>query len=717
MRSFLPFIKKLFGDREQVAAQYEIKSPQQSLNTNDKNFYIVIVSSMVLIIFLIACLIIRYAIFGTLSAPAIIAVLAISLVPIFSVFEKRMKLAGIYLAIVGATLVPFAAYQEGGLYSIPVVWFPAVPLIAMFFVGIRSGIAFAFVVVSEIVAFWLFHEMQAAFVAQQLNAEPFMFRYAAVATIAVTVFSTCLAGLSRWNESVAYQKLKDSENQFRLLSSGIPVMVWRINSDMKLDYANRNFKKFLGRRNFDNLKSIIKDQEYRKVFTTFLNAWKSRSAFKMEFSCLDAAGRTRWLTCAGVPRKYGHIGLLGFVGVCIDITEQKTKEEALKAAKVKIEQENVAKSNFLAALSHEVRTPMGIIIGYAELLKENRLIPEDCRKHLTVVDRNAKHLLELLNNVLSLSKIEANAFKHDIKTFSLREEIKNTLEPFQFITHNKGVKFSIDISKNVPSDFVESDQLLVRQVLFNLVSNAVKFTSTGSVIVKVDAVRVDDFKMKIIVKVIDTGIGVDRDEQDTIFQPFIQSKSTAMRKFGGTGLGLALSRSLATVLDGNVYIESSEPNQGSIFVFDFLVGAEIVKNLTNKLKSSKRFEVDLRGYNLLIADDIEENRELYSTFLRKAGAKVSLANDGLDAVEKAKSGNFDTILMDVQMPEMDGLEATRILRKKGINVPIIALSAHTRQDDRQNCISAGCNDYVSKPVLPSLLIQKIKEMSFFQELH
>ncbi len=713
-KSRQPFFSKINSDDE---GNFLGTNPSIS---DDQRFLIVLVCSMVLIILLLVNLINRYFIFGTLSAPAVLAMLAVSLVPLFSPIKGRVRYSGIYLAGVGSILLPFAAYQEGGLMSVPVLWFPAIPLIAMFFSGIRAGLTFTTLIVFEVAVFWMIHENSPGiFSTVTSHRDPQMFRYAACAAIAVTFFSSCLAALSRLYESAAYRELSESENQFRLLASGIPVMVWRINKLRKLDFANRNLKLFLGRRDFDHLKTVIRNEDYRKVMTVFLDAWRKQAPFKVEFCCQDATNRVRWVSCTGVPRKFESRGFLGYVGVCIDITDRKTKEAALTAAKNKSEKENMAKSNYLASLSHEIRTPMGIIIGYTELLRENNSVPDDFRRHLDVVDRNAKHLLELLNNVLDLSKLEANSFQLDLKPVNIRKEILDTLEPFQFMAQRKSIQLLIHLDDSIPQRDVMLDPLQMRQIIVNLVSNAVKFTNKGEIRVKVMAsvhsgMTFDEKpKRHFEIRVSDTGVGISPDETSLIFRPFVQAKGSEF--LGGTGLGLALSQKLARIMGGDVFLEKSKPNRGSTFVFQF--ATEDASDATfENVPSSALVALPahgslLQGCRLLVADDVTENRVLLKTLLAEAGAEVELAGNGIEVLEQVSRSKFDLILMDIKMPLMDGLQTTRLLRKDGVTVPIVAHSAHTFSHERGDCIAAGCDDFISKPFSTQALVMKIKSLT------
>ncbi len=401
----------------------------------------------------------------------------------------------------------------------------------------------------------------------------------------------------------------------------------------------------------------------------------------------------------------------------IDVTE-------LVRARRKAEDASVAKSSFLANMSHEIRTPMTAILGFAEIVENSLECCDVCPKHqgcatriqnqenIQIIHRNGEHLLELINGILDLSKIEAGKMETEhiaCCPVQLVEEAASLVRPKAI---EKGL--SLDVRHDWPlPETILSDPVRIRQILVNLAANAVKFTDKGSVTITVRC-RTDapPGRTRIDFDVTDTGVGVTDEQLGRIFQPFTQADSSMTRKYGGTGLGLAISKKLAQVMDGDITAKS-RPGEGSTFSFTLEAALpqharmldsleDVAPRACHAARPNLSQSVRLRG-RILLAEDGPDNQLLISTILRKAGAHVELAANGREAYDKAMAAMsagacYDAILMDMQMPEMDGYEATRQLRLKGYAAPIIALTAHAMASDRAKCLAAGCDEYATKPV-------------------
>ncbi len=367
-----------------------------------------------------------------------------------------------------------------------------------------------------------------------------------------------------------------------------------------------------------------------------------------------------------------------------------------------------AKSLFLANMSHEIRTPLNGIIGMSNLLHDI-VETEEQKQKVSVIEYSAETLISLVNDILDFSKIEAGKLELDLENFNIQEMLKNTCELFLLKSKEKSVELKYEIADNVPQ-FVESDQVRIRQILINLINNAVKFTNKGWVLVTMtkDSDRNNELVIKF--EILDTGIGISAENQTKLFNAFTQSDASFTRKFGGTGLGLAISKHLAHLLGGEIGVVS-ELDKGSKFWFTVAAkyGVEPPKSMENK-------PVERIGkLNILLAEDNSVNILVATQVIEKAGYQVSVAKNGKEAFEAYQKGKFDLILMDIMMPEMDGMEATWLIRQyeKEFNltpVPIIALTANVVKEDQKKYIQAGMDDFISKPIKPDALVEKINQL-------
>jgi PAS domain S-box-containing protein len=420
----------------------------------------------------------------------------------------------------------------------------------------------------------------------------------------------------------------------------------------------------------------------------------------------------------------------------VDITANKQAEETLQKAKAQLEKANKSlqqatakarqadksKSEFLANMSHEIRTPMTAILGFTEQLKNPQLPWEQREEYLEIIARNGKHLLGLINDILDLSKIEADKLTVEQIPCRPTAVIADVVSLMRVKTTQAGVNLSVRYEGKIP-ETIQSDPTRLRQILVNLVGNAVKFTDKGDVQIVVNflpAWRDETPAMRI--RVIDEGIGMDEDVLAKIFIPFKQGDSSTSRRYGGTGLGLAISHKLAKLLGGELTANST-PGQGSEFTLTIptgeINGVPMLSDQAEALNGKDRSDrpglsqtTPLEGLGILLAEDGRDNQLLISMILRQAGATVEIVDNGREAVQLAEdtgAEKFDVILMDMQMPEMDGYEATRKLRDDGIETPIIALTANAMREDRQKCLEAGCADYCTKPIDRSRLIQTLAQ--------
>ncbi|TKB11845.1 Hpt domain-containing protein [Desulforhopalus sp. IMCC35007] len=414
----------------------------------------------------------------------------------------------------------------------------------------------------------------------------------------------------------------------------------------------------------------------------------------------------------GENKKYAGV-LVGFD----DITLLEKKETELRKSKEEAEEANKAKSAFLANMSHEIRTPMNAILGFTDILKRGYVKNEqESLKYLNTIHSSGKSLLELINDILDLSKVEAGKLEFESVQFQPYNTIDDVVEMLRPTAEKKGIALSWKAIEDIPETIL-GDPMRFRQILFNLIGNAIKFTDQGSVQVECSCSQ-DKNSNFLKIDIIDSGIGMSETVLQNVFDPFVQADVTVSRRFGGTGLGLSISRKFARALGGDITVTSRE-NKGSVFSVLMQTGSALPGNLispqTIKALCDQYVESKVSTWNftgggrVLVVDDGRENRELVKIILEEAGLSVDEAENGAIGVEKATSIRYDLILMDVQMPVMDGFTAAKTMRKSGLTQPIIALTANAMQGFEQQCLDNGYSDYATKPVDIDKLIQIVKK--------
>jgi PAS domain S-box-containing protein len=397
-----------------------------------------------------------------------------------------------------------------------------------------------------------------------------------------------------------------------------------------------------------------------------------------------------------------------------DVTALQEKEVELRIAKDQAEEANRSKSDFLANMSHEIRTPMNAILGFADVLRRGLYKGEgEMRRHLNTIHSSGKHLLDLINDILDLAKVESGRMEVERIECAPHQVIQEVVEVLGVRAREKGIGLQFECSGPVPEK-VLTDPGRVRQIVTNLAGNAIKFTQSGVVKI-VQGVRTDAGRALLTIDVVDTGVGIPADKLESIFEPFTQAESSTTRRFGGTGLGLTISRKFARALGGDI-VAHSVIGQGSVFSVTLdpgpLAGVRMLQPEEALARTQEAGPVEACAWQfpparVLVVDDGEENRELVRLVLEESGLRVTQAENGQVGVDKASAEAFDLILMDMQMPVMDGYTATRTLRGRGFKAPIIALTANAMKGFEQTILEAGCSHYMTKPIDIDLLLSTL----------
>jgi two-component system CheB/CheR fusion protein len=515
---------------------------------------------------------------------------------------------------------------------------------------------------------------------------------------------------------------KESEDRFRIMADSAPVLVWLAGVDKLCYWFNKGWYNFTGR-TLEQEKGTgwaegVHADDISRCIEIFVDHFDRREEFAIDYRLKRHDGEYRWIRDHGVPRFASDGSFRGYIGSCVDITDRKLAEDNLLESKISAESLAKARTEFLANMSHEIRTPMNGIIGLSQLALNEEVSPV-VRDYLWKVSTSSHALLSIINDILDFSKLEVGRMAIESNPFSLSVLVRNLQNLFGESARNKNLDFAIEVLDGTPNGLI-GDLFRLQQVLANLLGNSIKFTASGGVKLIVSTERLVGSIAFLRFSVEDSGIGLSSDSLEKLFRPFSQADGSISRRFGGTGLGLVISQSLLQLMDGKFEVKS-QLGVGSVFSFTLplkiassfdskmfhSVSLPQARDLSTYLKEKAQF---LHGKRILVAEDEPVNQLLIKKFLKLSGVDVSIANNGIEAVELFRTQQFDAILMDVHMPEMDGVEATKRIRSdaKYAAMPIIALTAGVTLDERKNCLECGMSDFISKPLDFEALVETLR---------
>ena len=516
----------------------------------------------------------------------------------------------------------------------------------------------------------------------------------------------------------------ESRRRYQNLADAVPQIVFRANSSGSIEYINQFWSKYTGRSLAnsvgDGWRSSIHDDDLPTIDEKWKDARKNTKGFECECRFKQSPSEEhRWHMLRVTPEFDSSAELACWIGVAADIHDQKLIQEELMQAKRMAETANETKSRFLANMSHEIRTPLGVTLGFAELLADPKMSSEERKEAIAVIRRNGAQLSKIIDEILDLSKVEAGKLELQLSEISVVDLLNGVKTFMSLPAREKGLDLQFIVDGSIPTRITTSSGRL-QQILVNLIGNGIKFSHQGELKVTISHLaETKDSPSYLLFSIKDSGPGLTEEQIKNLFQPFTQADTSMTRQYGGTGLGLALSRRLARALGGDITVDPSLPGHGCDFKITVQTGPLDNIPFTDSLDKVEAVSEPnenkdapiLEGLRVLLVEDSEDNQVIVSRFLMMEGAKVDLANNGIEGIDKAMKGNHDIVLMDIQMPKLDGYGAISQLRSRGFNKPIIALTAHGMIEDRRRCLEIGSNDHLTKPINRTHLIKRVKQLA------
>ena len=504
------------------------------------------------------------------------------------------------------------------------------------------------------------------------------------------------------------ETLRIREEKYRNITANMRLGLLEVDNDEVITFANPSFCEMSGYSEPEllgkNASSLLSGNDELALIQRKNELRKNGHSDAYELTVKDKQGETKWWLISGAPHYNDKGELIGSIGIHLDITKQKKLEFELLEAKLQAEKSAQAKEQFLANMSHEIRTPMNAILGMGHQLQKTSLDGRQL-KYLSAINNSAEHLLVIINDILDISKIEAGKLNLEQIGFDFTELVKSAVEVMRLKAEEKGLEIFTTIDKNI-SQVLIGDPFRIKQVILNHVSNSIKFTEKGSVVIDCKLVEKAGSVETIQLSITDTGIGMDEEFLGDLFTKFSQEDNSIARKYGGTGLGMSISKKLLELMNGKIEV-SSKKNKGTCISFTL----PLLKGNESSIITKGERSIDtsiLKGSRILLVEDNEMNRLVASTVLEHYEVVLVEAENGLEAINILNKERFDLVLMDVQMPVMNGIEATMRIRKEiSTTIPIIALTANAIKGESDKCIGAGMNAYVTKPFDEESLIRTI----------